>query len=624
MRAAEPDLDAGKDRSSVFFVRSLTVIALAAWLLRLAAAWEMSRAGNGVGNMFTPPPTSDLATYMTLGRACAAGDFPTEFYYQPYYYAVFLAAIYRMFGGAAVYAVIVIQSILSAATVFLTGWCARKVFSERAGLLAAALTAVSSSLILYVPFHQNETLQTFHLILLFALTLRAGERQSPGGWFAVGGVTGIAILTRGNVWLLVPVIAGFLIRRRPKGPRGWLFPVIFAVSLLAVQLPFILRNSVSAGALRGPSTAADAVLALGNGADAPAGGRNPGETAGAMYYSESYRRMMANTRGEYARSVPAQMRDWLTADPWGFAELQFRKALLFWDGREIPNNVSLEYDGAAHSLILRYLLCGRNHILLALGLAGMLWFIPTLRRERRGELPLLYGFTVAFYLTVVMFYILSRFKAPLLPFLAIFGGGGLCAWAAAWRRWRAAKQWRPAAGAAAVLLASCWVSSRAYDCYRACEAGIQRAIHPDGICLDMNGPNLMYFDHGPAPWGDWREVPLRFGMRIGKTFAVGVTAPVELQIMMRNAEAATVGMIINGGYREWVLPPPAPGRSERKFVILPAILLRGRLELEVVKIQGGDVRMMLDAQRNYGRSALNGETVAGEWVIRVGIPRNFP
>ena len=615
--------DAGKDRSGVFFVRALTVITLAAWLLRLAAAWEMSRAGNGIGNMFTPPPTSDLATYMTLGRACASGDFPAEFYYQPYYYAVFLSAIYRTFGGAAIGAVIVIQSILSAATVFLTGWCGRKVFSGRAGLLAAALTAVSSSLILYVPFHQNETLQTFHLILLFFLTLRAGERQSRGAWFAVGVVTGIAILTRGNVWLLVPVIAGFLMGTGPKGRRKWLCLAIFAVSLLAVQLPFILRNSMNAGALRGPSTAADAVLALGNGVDAPAGGRNPGEAAGAMYYSESYRRMMANTKGEYARSVPAQMRDWLTADPWGFLELQFRKALLFWDGREIPNNVSLEYDGAAHSLILRFLLCGRNHILLTLGLAGMLWFIPTLRRERRDGLRLLYAFAVVFYLSVVMFYILSRFKAPLLPFLAIFGGGGLCAWAAAWRQWRATKQWRPAAGAAAVLIASCWVCSRAYDCYRACEAGIQRTIHPDGICLDLNGPNLMRFDHGPAPWGGWREVPLRFGMRIGKTFAVGVTAPVELQIMMRNSEAATVGMILNGNYREWPLPPPEPGRSERKFVILPAMLRNGRLELEVFKIQGGDVRVMLDAQRNYGRSTLNGVPAEGEWVIRVGIPRNF-
>lgn len=621
MKTAERSpFSAGSSTSGAFFVRALSVITVLAWILRLLAAWEMSRAGGGVNNMFCPPPTSDLATYMTLGRECAAGRFPAEFYYQPYYYAVFLAPICRIFGGVAVYAVIVIQSLLSAATVFLAGWCGRKVFSERAGLIAAALTAISSSLILYVPFHQNETLQTFHLILLFWLTLRAMERPTWLRWALTGAVAGIAILTRGNVWLLLPaiVIALFL---RSEGRRKWAHFGVFVLCLVLLQLPFIIRNSVARGGLCGASTAADAVLALGNGSDAPAGGREPGEAAGAMYYSESCRRMTANAAGAHPRSVPAQMWDFFTEDPLGFLELQFRKALLFWDGREIPNNVSLAYDGVAHSFVLRYLLPGRNDFLLSLGLAGLLWFIPACFRERKRELLLLYGFTLLFYFAVVVFYILSRFKAPVLPFLAIFGGGFLCACGRAWREFREKKAWRPLLAAAIVANVACGVTVRAYDLYRDCEPWIQRTIHPDGLSLDLQGEDIMLLDHGPRPFGGWRDLPLTGGMCLEKTFAAKETAPAKIQIMMRNAKPAQCILRINGEVRMFDLPPLAPGKSERKFVILPGSLIQGRLLIEVLRVDG-DVTVTLDTQRNYGRSRLNGRIVDGEWVIRAGIPRD--
>ena len=155
---------AGKELTSGgFFIRTLLIISAVAFVLRLIASWEMLVVADGVNNVLAPLPTSDLATYMKLGRECAQGNFPQPFYYQPWYYAVFLP-LCNWIGGSSVYMVILVQAVLSTATVFLTGWCGKKIFSEKAGLIAAGICAVSSSLILYVPFHQNETLQTFHLI----------------------------------------------------------------------------------------------------------------------------------------------------------------------------------------------------------------------------------------------------------------------------------------------------------------------------------------------------------------------------------------------------------------------------------------------------------------------------
>jgi hypothetical protein len=37
---------------------------------------------------------------------------------------------------------------------------------------------------------------------------------------------------------------------------------------------------------------------------------------------------------------------WAKSEPLAFLELSFRKALLYWDAKEIPNNIAVEYNGA--------------------------------------------------------------------------------------------------------------------------------------------------------------------------------------------------------------------------------------------------------------------------------------
>ena len=206
--------------SGGFFIKSLWIITFIALALRLISSWEMATAADGVNNVLAPLSTSDLATYMELGRQCARGNFPETFYYQPYYYAVFLV-LCNWIGGGVPVVWIIIQALLSSVTVLLTGWCGKKIFSERAGLIAAGLTAVSSSLILYVPFCQNETLQTFHLILLFSVTLWTVEKRTWYSWVIVGSIAGISILTRGNVWLVIPVITAVMIVVYRKELLNW-------------------------------------------------------------------------------------------------------------------------------------------------------------------------------------------------------------------------------------------------------------------------------------------------------------------------------------------------------------------------------------------------------------------
>ncbi len=595
------------------FLRKLLLITTGGFVLRLIVAAEIAAINGGRNSVFTPSTLSDLATYMCLAHELLDGAFSGPFYYQPFYYAVFLPAAYFVSGGS-IWFVIVLQALLGAATVWIAGLAAARLFGRSAGYTAALLVAISTPLLLYTPFHQNETLQTFNLMFLFYLVLRATEVWTPRRWGAAGGMTGIAILTRGNIWILVPGIVAVLLlsgrRAEIQSRRIVATLLIYVALLLAVQLPFIIHNSRELGRLSGPSTAADAVLALGNSPEAPAGGRNPGLPAGPMEYPESYRRMME--RAGAGISVPRQMLEYLLEEPGAFLELQFRKLLLFWDAREIPNNVSL-YGEGEHSLVLKWLLPGRSLVVIALGVAGLLIFAGRTWRKRPPGLLLLYYFIVAYWGAVALFYILSRFRAPVLPFLAI-AGGGFVGWALRRRRLTPpAERRRPLLFGGAALLAGVWLTASSYDFYREnLEAAIHRMVRPAGTRIDLGGSTIERIDHGPFTFGGWSEALLEPGTRLGKEFAEAPDGPVELELGVLTLVPGRITLTVNGTSRTVEAPDPGLHHFKLELPTFPA----GTAEITVQTVTG-EHHLLFDAQRDYGRSSYNGTPLSGEWIIRL-------
>ncbi|HCH87276.1 MAG TPA: hypothetical protein DFL85_17435, partial [Lentisphaeria bacterium] len=243
-------------RSGRGFLLMLGVIAGCAFLLRLGVWAELGAVNGGRNSVYAPSVLTDLATYMKLGREMAAGEYTGPFYYQPFYYAVFLPGCYLLSGGSIGF-VIFVQSLLGAATSYLAGLASARLFGKTAGCIAAVFTAISTPLLLNTPYHQNETLQTFNLMLLFYLALRACECWNLKRWAAVGAVTGIAILTRGNINFFLPGLLAALIwagRQHKAGPgRIAAAAGLFAAMVLLVQLPFALHNTRVTGKLSGPS-----------------------------------------------------------------------------------------------------------------------------------------------------------------------------------------------------------------------------------------------------------------------------------------------------------------------------------------------------------------------------------
>lgn len=591
------------------FLRNLLWIAVAALLLRLGVSAELAAINGGNNSVFSPSKLSDLATYMQLARDMAAFRYSGEFYYQPFYYAVFLPLLYLV-SGASVWFVIVAQALLGAGCCWFAGLAAARIFGRRAGYAAAVLTAISTPLLLYTPFHQNETLQSFNLALLFYLVLRAMEWKRLRFWGGAGVMAGIAILTRGNIWILIPgilLLGGLAGRRCALTWRRIAAGVgLFVGLLIAVQLPFAVHNTRVTGRLSGPSTAADAVLGLGNSPEAPPGGREPGLPAGPMEYPEAWHRMMELSRS--GQSVAGQMFDWMCREPAAFFELQFRKLLLFWDYREIPNNVSL-YGEGEESRILQLLVFGRSGLLLAL--AGIL--VAVLPRLRfRSALPewLLLYFIAAYWGATALFYILSRFRAPILP-LAAVAGGAFVGWMV--RRWKTAPEARKHTlllGGGA-LVAAFWLTTSGYEFYRQqCEAAVMRFVRPAGTRIDLGGGKSAWFDYGPLTFGGWQELPLEPGMVLEKRFPL-FSARAELEWTLLTVSPGKLAVKING--QDQLFRLEKPGFSK---VRIPVSCPGGMVRIELLAVSG-EQRLICDSQRNYRRSCWNGRPLGGEWIMRL-------
>jgi len=577
------------------FAVRLGAITAGALILRLMVSSELAVCNFGRNAVWSPAPVTDMATYMKL----AENPWSDVFYYQPWYYSVFLP-VAGIFGGG--WTVIFAQALLGAAAVWLVGSAGRMLFGKVGGYAAALLTALAAPLCLYTPYHLIATVQSFHFALLLWCALHAVRSRDFRWWGGTGAVLGVAILTRGNAWFFLPVLlaAPFLAGMGAK--KGAVAAGLVLALALVVQVPFSWHNSVRLGRLSGPSTAASAVLTLGNSPEAPPGGRDFGLPAGPMEYPEAYAVMMENERR--GTPVPRQILAWAVREPGAFLELQFRKLLLFWEAGEIPNNVSIT-EGRAQSRMLR---CWTlpAWIMLALGAAGVFLLGRGLWKERRGEAWVLYGFLLTGWAGVAAFYMLSRFRAPMLPCIAVFAGGWI-AWIVP--RFRERRSVLCAAGS---LAAGLWLVLSAGVCYREfCEARIMRFVRPDGTLIVAPDGVRCRFDHGPRSFGDWIPEELQMGAELEKQFAAtpeGAAKQVDWTLF--SANPGRMECILSGG--ETHIFPLEPGENHLVFDLPPG---EKACRWRIGEVPPG-VYAVRDGQRRYGRSLRDGSVVDGEWVTR--------
>ncbi|OQA85117.1 MAG: hypothetical protein BWY31_02134 [Lentisphaerae bacterium ADurb.Bin242] len=584
----------------------LCLIAVLGFLLRLAVSCELAANDPAAGN---PSNITDMKTYLDLADGILRGNLPALFYYQPFYYAVFLP-LCRL-GTTTPYLLILAQSLLGGITVLLAGLSAGMILGRRAAVWSALLCAFSAILVYFTPYALLEVLQAFWITLLFYLTLRTWRKPSLAGWSLCGLVLGLSILTRGNTWCFLPVLLFCVLYREwPAGKKQILAGTAMLVFLVVLpQLPFALYNSVRLGHLSGPSTAGNAVLAIGNNPEgAPAGLELP--------YPKTYEMWL---KREKEISIPKRMLQWFLDEPAAFLEQQFQKFILFWDATDYPNNIT--EANAAKSSLMRNLKFLPTGILLLLGIAGFFNGFYQRLFLRRKLFFLLWSFIALYALSIIVFYILARFRVPVLPLICISGGVYL---AQLFRRAPLRVAIHRGAMAAFALFIVYSLSPLYVYAY---EPWVLRLTRPDGVNSILEE---CPYEWKNAPAGKYLLVTDSSSSAKGGWTGTGNSFTLEKTFHLKYPVKATEGLLVfpvfgtGGSFRMTVNRKSLRYTSPGNTIILIPVPLRVengtvKVNMEISEPQG-DVMFVVDSRRDYGRTMLDGKTIPFEFVCQLLIP----
>ncbi len=356
-------------------------------------------------------PVLDAETYFRAASALAAGDGWAEpVYWQPPGYPYFLAAVLWLWGPGFL-APRLVQAILGALTAALTCAVGARVFGRGVGFAAGLIVAVYGLLIYY----DGELLAPSLAICLQMATLYAAVRapgeQGGRGWLAAGLLGGLSAVTNAAFLLVLPVLA-LAARRR----AGWLL-----VGAAVAVAPVTLRNWTRGGELVLVSSNAGVNLYLGNNPryDATVGMR-PGRDWQALLLAP--RLHGVSGAAPASRFFAARVGAYAARDPGAFVALQARKLRLLAGGDEIPRNQEI-YPARAWSPVLQVLLWKAPGLAFPFGLLLPLAVVGLGAAARRA--PMLAAAVGALALGVVAFFVTARYRAPLVPLLALFAAAGV-------------------------------------------------------------------------------------------------------------------------------------------------------------------------------------------------------
>jgi tetratricopeptide (TPR) repeat protein len=415
-------------------------------------------------NPFFGHPIVDAWDYhVDALRIAQTGDWiGNRVFFQAPLFTYFLAAVYKIFGPDHLWPLVVQAGLgtLTAVGVYVLGCC---LFGKRAGWIAGLATACYPLLIFYDGELLAPTL-TIALDVLMFLAFFALISQSRAWLLALPGlILGIRALATTNILAVVPVFWIWLFFYGRSS--GWsrrrvvLAVVAFTLGIIVAIAPVTVRNNAVTGKFVLVSSNAGINFYLGNSGDyddriaiRPGAdwdefvnrhvrqGLRVGPEMSGYFFSESWR---------YVRTHPVD-----------YVGLLFYKAYLLLRGDEILRNQDV-YPFRAYSSVLRVLLWKFHGagglgaafpfgLLLPLAWPGCLLAI----RKRHAAGVLLWGFAIAYGMSVIAFFVTARYRLPIVVPMVLLSAYG---WTEL-RRWWGARRLRTWAigGMIALSLISNW------------------------------------------------------------------------------------------------------------------------------------------------------------------------
>ena len=554
---------------------------------------------------YAPPSFTDMYTYLQLSESIISGNFHHPFFYQPFYYVVFLPLVHFLTGDG-IWHILLVHSLLGAATIWLTGMTTAYAGGRRAGIIAAILMAVPFMPIFYTAYILIATLKTFLVVLLLFIVSLAIKKRDTALWCSAAFLSSVLTLTRANTIVFLPfiLIFAFFTQKRKESTsraRHWvarLFPiVIICLIFILPQLPFIIHNSLIEGRVTPPSTAGAANLAIGNNPEACPARLSRNQTS--KYWIEHEKEI----------SIPKRIISWAADSPLSIVELTFRKLLLFWDSGTAFDNMIYFNKSRHYSKILSLFPLLPTSLYLAGFLAYAILFRRKIIRKKLLLFPIL--ITAAYWGSTALFIHLTRYRLPLFPIFALFSALFLNhALTVAIK-----KSYKRVLLPAILFGSSLIFVLFAYPIYRFfLEKHVIAIIQPEGVCVKL-GRERVYIDNGPKNMGSWKSFPLLPYNIITKRFKIhkeDIGKDAEFHILLTCTNKKPIQFRIN---KKLFTHGPVNDALMLKFRI--KVPKDGEIVFEPITIVPGTVFAYCDLQRDFGRTSLNSTKINGELVCRL-------
>lgn len=325
-------------------------------------------------------------------------------------YAYFLALIFKLCGSGHLLIPRLVQVVIGSGTALLAFALGRRLCGNAAGVVAGLFAAFYGPLILYDGAFLRTGPLAFLNILLVVLMVSGQARPGLLRGLGAGAVLGLGVLGKPNILIMMVVMPWWLLVAARNGGR--MAAVRLATGTLAgflvLMSPLMIRNHEAGAPLLSMTIRGPLEFVSGNHPKGPPSTWQP---------SQDVQEVVDAADGRLSLAVIEVLK--LYRDrPADLLIRQARKSWAFLNGYEAPNNVNYyvekRYVGFFNKPWITW------PILLGPALVGMYSI-----RRRRKEALALYSYVVLYGIATVAFYVLSRFRVPVVPALCVFAGCGL-------------------------------------------------------------------------------------------------------------------------------------------------------------------------------------------------------
>ncbi|MFQ5455960.1 MAG: tetratricopeptide repeat protein [Nitrospirota bacterium] len=387
----------------------------------------------------------DALSYDRWARKIAGGDWlGSEVFYQDSLYPYLIAVIYKI-SGYSITVVKIFQAALSSFTCIIIYRISKQVFNRHTGVIAGILFAFYSPLIFYDGMLLKSSVEIFSISLLILSLITASERPILKNWFISGIFFGIAALARGNIFIFLPFIIAYIFLKHLKG-LNCLSPLTLTLSpkgrgkgereranlshllkemtgllagIIIIVSPVTIRNYIVGDDFVLTTAHTGINFYIGNNPEATGVHAPPQFVRTTPEYEKRDSKRYAEKEMGRELSPSEVSKFWLSKtiefikrEPHRYLQLLLTKFKLIWSSYEVPDN-GTDYNILKKETIFLRLLS--FSIIAPMGISGIF-----LSFKKRKRVAVLYLFSISYVISLLLTYITSRYRLPIIIPLLIF------------------------------------------------------------------------------------------------------------------------------------------------------------------------------------------------------------